>query len=86
MRNCLSGKTLRQQRVTQQLMNRNGVRTQFDGTLQRWNCVGSVVFLHVGIAEAQKNFRRSGIQFCSLAKFDQGMVDVVAVFRVDPRL
>ena len=56
MGNRLGGIALRQQRVTQQLVNGNGVGAQFGGVLQGCNCLGSVMFLHIGVAQAEKNF------------------------------
>ena len=86
MGNGVGRVALRQKRVSEQLMDGRGIRTQFGRVLQGRNGRSVVMLLHVCVAQPEEDDCRGGRQFRSLAKRSDGLVERAAIFSVNAGL
>ena len=79
--NRFFGVTLREQRITQQLMRRQQVGIQFQRMFQRRNRRPIIAALHIGLPQADEPIRKRRVEFSDFFELGDGDIELALLVR-----
>ena len=86
MWNCFGVITLRQQRVSQQLVSGRQLRRQLHGALEGRDSGAVIPVFHIGLAEVYKAVGQVGLQFSDFCEFSDSDIEMALFVSLDARL